>query len=113
LVTETSGSRIFLTEKTAKPILASRLFIIIGACGILAKLKILGFKTFDCVIDESYDNIEDDITRWEAAMEQVRYLCNQPPHRIISKICHIVSHNKKLILTFKHKNMHDQLKNIN
>jgi hypothetical protein len=46
-----------MTEKTAKPIWAKRLFVMFGTPGFLKKLHELGFKTFDHVIDESYDSM--------------------------------------------------------
>lgn len=48
-----------LTEKTYKPILMCKPFIIYGASGNLDILRKEGFKTFDPIIDESYDRVED------------------------------------------------------
>jgi hypothetical protein len=65
----------FLTEKTFKAILNRRPFVVLGPTGILKQLKKLGFKTFDQVIDESYDTMVDhskrllkiaDIVSWAA-----------------------------------------------
>lgn len=51
----TSKERLFVTEKTFKPIELSHPFIIYGNQGTLSYLHGLGFETFDHVIDESYD----------------------------------------------------------
>tara|TARA_A100001015_G_scaffold139112_1_gene154183 strand:- start:986 stop:2074 length:1089 start_codon:yes stop_codon:yes gene_type:complete len=60
-----------LSEKTMQPILAKRPFIMIGAYGNLRCLRSGGFKTFDSVIDESYDEIEDPNKRMHAVMRLV------------------------------------------
>lgn len=49
----------FITEKTLKPILMKHPFMIVGPYHHLKNLKLLGFKTFDHFIDESYDECTD------------------------------------------------------
>ena len=49
----------FPTEKTAKPMLSNKPFIVLAGKHFLKNLKSLGFKTFSPVIDESYDEIDD------------------------------------------------------
>ena len=46
----------FPTEKTIKPIATKTPFLMVSTCGYLGYLRSIGFKTFDCLIDESYDN---------------------------------------------------------
>jgi len=48
--------RLFVTEKTLKPIELSHPFIVYGNQGTLPYLHGLGFETFDHIIDESYDS---------------------------------------------------------
>lgn len=63
LVTETNfikGSPLFLTEKIFKPIGMKHPFIVASKPHTLKFLKTLGYKTFDTLIDESYDNETDD-----------------------------------------------------
>lgn len=76
LVTETNAVNEFnfYTEKIVKPILAKRLFIAIAGKHYLKNLRSLGFKTFDGIIDESYDNEEDNFLRWEMALNQLKKL---------------------------------------
>ena len=113
IVAETRYNQNFFTEKTAKAILAKKLFIIIGAEGALRDLKHLGFKTFDGIIDESYDRELDDYTRWRCAFEQVRFLCSQSPHDIYQKILPILEHNQNLMLTLDWKKQAiNEMKNI-
>jgi len=94
------------TEKLAKPILAQRLFVVFAGQHYLHNLRRKGFQTFDGVIDESYDLIEDNDTRFALAWQQIEYLCQQDPDQILSKIKSIVSHNQQHFLaTDWHANM--------
>jgi hypothetical protein len=63
LVSETvaTGRRHHLTEKTFKPIAMGMPFIIAGTKGSLKYLRSYGFKTFEGIWDESYDDAEDDV----------------------------------------------------
>lgn len=96
--TNTDNDYVFFTEKTVKPILARRLFITLGNQHHLAALHNLGFKTFNEIIDESYDSIEDPTTRHTAALEQLKWLCGQDQTKIIKQIKNITDHNYNLML---------------
>ena len=95
LVTETNGLNHFnfYTEKIVKPILAQRLFVAIAGKNYLRNLRAMGFKTFDGIIDEAYDAVEDSDLRWQMAMEQVRWLCGQDQKTILDACKPIVEHN--------------------
>lgn len=89
----------FYTEKTAKPIIARRLFIMFAGQHYLRNLRNMGFQTFGSVIDESYDSIEDNQQRWTAACEQINWLCNQDQATILQKIRPIVEHNFTVMMS--------------
>lgn len=91
----------FFTEKIVKPMLGYRMFIVISGHNYLKNLRSLGFLTFDTVIDETYDTIEDNEQRWTQALEQAVWLCKQDFQCIMEKITPIVLHN------------YDILKNLN
>lgn len=55
-----SGKTFFVTEKTLRPIINRRPFIVQGPKGYLKNLQRLGFKTFDQWWDEGYDNDHSD-----------------------------------------------------
>lgn len=101
LVAETNvdNDYVFFTEKTVKPILAKRLFIMLGNRYVLARLRDLGFKTFDSVIDESYDTIEPVTDRHCAALDQMRWLTTQDQSLILNQLQPIVEHNARHMLT--------------
>ena len=89
----------FYTEKIVKPILAERLFIVFGGQHYLRNLRRLGFKTFDGIIDETYDSVEDSDQRFALALAQMHALIDQPQKEILEKIKPITEHNKQVMLS--------------
>ena len=87
----------FYTEKIVKPILAERLFIVFSGQHYLHNLRSLGFKTFDGIIDETYDTIEDSTTRFRQAFKQMEYLTTVPQADVLEQIREIVQHNKRIM----------------
>lgn len=96
--TGTHNDYSFFTEKTAKPILAQRLFVMFSGQGFLQNLRSQGFKTFGNVIDESYDLIYNEHDRWSAAFEQVQRLCKMDQQQVFEKIAPVVEHNYNLMM---------------
>ena len=98
MVAETNPSNsTFFTEKTAKCLLAKRVFIFFGSRGQLATLREQGYKTFDSVIDESYDLIKDDQARWTAAFKQVLWLMAKDPTEVYNRLDRVLEHNRQLV----------------
>jgi hypothetical protein len=98
IVTETVFyyNKLHLTEKIFKPIVSKQPFMLLAAPGNLAYLKSYGFKTFDSVIDESYDLIQDPDLRTEAVVDQLHWYCNLTPGEktnIIQQLEPIIQHN--------------------
>ena len=93
IITETEVDLISVTEKIGKVFFAKRVFILFGAVGSLALLKKLGFKTFDCVIDETYDTVQDHVLRWKMAFDQVEKLAELDPRKIYDQTEEIREHN--------------------
>ena len=58
--------RLQLTEKSLRPIACGQPFILAATHGSLQYLQNYGFKTFNDVFDESYDQIEDPVKRLKA-----------------------------------------------
>ena len=78
----------FFTEKIVKPILAQRLFIVASGQYYLRNLRSLGFQTFDKVIDEKYDTIENLEQRMQAVCNTAKSLDGRDP-----AIAAIADHN--------------------
>jgi hypothetical protein len=98
IVTETVFyyDKLHLTEKIFKPIVSKQPFMLLGAPGNLAYLKSYGFKTFDGIIDESYDNIKDNDQRIEAVVRQIAWYCAltaEEKQQVIEAIAPIVEYN--------------------
>lgn len=78
LVTETTIiSKIFVSEKTWKPIANGQLFLVFGNPGTISYLRDNGVDVFDDIIDHSYDSIDNWQDRLHAIHRQVRHLVSQ------------------------------------
>lgn len=80
LVTETvcaESDISFRTEKIAKPLAMGHPFIVVSTPGYYRDLRNLGFRTFDHVIDESFDQIDNPQARVDRVIEIVTDLCQQ------------------------------------
>ena len=84
------------TEKTAKPIIAKRPFVVFGSHGHLKALKSLGFKTFSSVIDESYDKEPNRQKRFAMVIEAMDKLNALDPVEVYKKLNMILNYNKNL-----------------
>ena len=58
------GDTFFPTEKTVRPIIGKKPMVVYGPKNYLKHLKDLGFKTWDSIWDESYDDYEG-VERWK------------------------------------------------
>jgi hypothetical protein len=67
----------FRTEKIWKPILAGHPFLVCANAGFYRDLRNLGFRTFDRLIDESFDSIINGKDRLDRLIDTVEWLCDQ------------------------------------
>jgi hypothetical protein len=65
----------FVTEKIFKPIAHFQPFLFLSYPGALQQLKQLGFKTFSPFIDESYDDEQDEVIRFNLIYNEIQRLC--------------------------------------
>jgi hypothetical protein len=80
LITETvcaESTVSFRTEKIAKPLAMGHPFVVASTPGFYRDLRSLGFRTFDHVIDESFDVIENVQDRMDRVTDIVTDLCGQ------------------------------------
>ena len=90
------GRRQHLTEKTFKPIAMGMPFILNAPAGSLAYLKSYGFKTFDSVWDESYDQNINDYTRigdTARILQKINRLSLDEKQKMFEKCIPIIEHN--------------------
>lgn len=102
----------FLTEKTFKPIKNSQPFVLFAPAHSLEQLKQLGYRTFDSVIDPSYDQIVDNNQRWHAAMKVVQDLASQDLHNVYLQCRADLLHNQEIFLASKASRLNRVLKRI-
>jgi hypothetical protein len=62
------------TEKTFKAIVMKRPFVIVGCVGSLAKLRELGFRTFDKFWNEDYDQEINPNKRLQKVLDIVSHI---------------------------------------
>jgi len=88
----------FFTEKTFKPINAKKPFLIYSTFKSCHYLRELGFKTFDGIIDETYDTIEDHTKRRIAIVNEMKRINNlsSADYKLLLEKCQpIVDYNYK------------------
>jgi hypothetical protein len=93
LVTETTMiPKIFVTEKTWRPIAAAQLFVMIGNPGTVDYLRDIGVDVFDDIIDHRYyDNNPDWQQRIHGAQQVLEYLLSQDLEKIYQQ-----THSRRL-----------------
>jgi hypothetical protein len=92
----------FLTEKTFKPIKHGQPFVIVGAPGSLAALRKLGYRTFDHIMDNSYDTIQNNTQRWQKTLQTIQQIQQQDMHEWFQQCVDDVAHNQQLFLSSKY-----------
>ena len=104
IVTETSFyiDNDFISEKIWKPLYQFHPFIVVGRPHLLKYLRDIGFKTFDFLIDETYDTIEDNDLRMELIIKEIKKLNDIPMYEldtIIKSNIAVLKHNYDLLNT--------------
>lgn len=97
LITETvaSGKRWHLTEKSFKPICLKMPFILVGTQGSLEYLRSYGFKTFNSIWDESYDQCNDyeRISQIGLLLQELDSLTIKEKQEMFYECIPIIEHN--------------------
>lgn len=102
----------FLTEKTFKPIKHGQLFFVAGPAGSLQVLRDLGYRVFDSVLDNSYDQEPDHTQRWMALTRSIYFA--QPELSRLFDLCRTdIEHNQQLFLSNKSQRLNSLIKDIN
>ena len=65
----------FRTEKIWKPMIMCHPFVVAANPGYYRDLRAAGFQTFDRLIDESFDSIDDPATRADRIVDTVADIC--------------------------------------
>jgi len=97
--TYTLGDTFFPTEKTIRPIVGNKPFIVYGPVNYLNNLKKEKFQTFGSLWDESYDQYEG-VKRWQAIATVINSLTELPDNKwqeIIKQAADITQHNRTIV----------------
>lgn len=106
---------VFLTEKTFKPIKHAQPFVIFGAAGSLARLRDLGYRTFDGVIDDSYDRILDTTDRFAHVMVMLESMFaggHRAMHDLYLSCLPDIQHNQRHFLASKQDRLNRLLERL-
>lgn len=85
----------FRTEKIWKPIAMGHPFIAVANQGYYRDLHNLGFKTFGHVIDESFDQIENNQLRIERIAQVIADLCQQDLAKFLKECYTVCKYNQQ------------------
>lgn len=105
LVTETvyDDKQTFFTEKIAKPIMQGHPWICAANAGFYRDLHALGFRTFNGIIDESFDEIQDWKQRMDAILIQVESLIFRDPEAFLRACEPVCKYNQQHLLELARK----------
>ena len=91
-----------LTEKSLRPIACGRPFLLMATPGSLQYLRQYGFKTFDGLIDETYDGIQNPRQRLQAVIVEMKRICALPVQqkiKLFADLDSIAKFNKQLFFS--------------
>jgi hypothetical protein len=97
--THTYDTLIHITEKLFKAILFEKPFVVYGNLNYLKFLKELGFKTFDSIIDESWDSLSNSDLKLDKIINSAIQLAKVYDSDEVISIC---KWNKLLLLDKSH-----------
>lgn len=95
----TIGNTFFPTEKSIRPIMAAKPFIVYGPKHFLARLRSMNFKTYHELWDESYDLLEGP-ARWHEMKKIVKSICELDKFSydsLLAKTKEIALHNRTVL----------------
>jgi hypothetical protein len=99
---DADGSRgSFLTEKTFKCLKHGHPFVLFAPAGSLTTLRSMGYRTFDTVIDNTYDHIEDNTDRYLAVLRTIHKLSLIEPNTLYNSCVEDMVHNQQVFLATK------------
>jgi hypothetical protein len=102
----------FLTEKTFKPIKHGQLFFVAGPAGSLQLLRDMGYKVFDDVLDNRYDDNVSSTQRWELLCQSIAQAKPQLP-ALFERARSDIEHNQRLFQSLKTERLNILLEHIN
>lgn len=100
------------TEKVWKPIIMKHPFIMLASRHFLRHLRAIGFKTFESLINQSYDDIQDNRQRTEAVIDLVSGFTFNQAKDFYFKSRDICEHNHAHFLNLRGRYKYDKWKKL-
>lgn len=106
-----TGLTFFPTEKTARPMLLGRPFLIFGSKNYLLYLRQMGFRTFWQYWDEDYDSYEASgrLLKMYKILNYIGALTADERAQLFAEISPILEHNRNLLLSKQWTNNIEQV----
>ena len=95
---------IFITEKIYSPIKFKQFFIYLGRPHTLKLMKSMGYKTFDSIIDERYDEEQNDEVRFLKIYKEIHRICSMDTDQVKN-----LSQKVNSILEFNYNHMYTRI----
>lgn len=95
-----SGTTFFPTEKTVRPMLLKKPFVIFGSRDYLVYLRQMGFRTFSDFWDEDYDGFEhcDRLTKIQHLIDHLASLSQTQLEQMYWDMQYTLEHNYNLLI---------------
>jgi len=93
----------FRTEKIWKPMAMGHPWIVAANAGYYRDMRNLGFRTFNGLVDENFDTIEDNQQRLERIAQEVEWLCQQDLAEFAREAYNICKYNQELLTDLRIK----------
>ena len=103
----------FVTEKIFKPIKHGQPFVCIGPAHTLQHLRELGYRTFDSVLDNRYDAIENNTQRWNQLRTMLRALKSQNLRKVFDACKNDIIYNQIKFLSSKYNRLKSLQEDLN
>ena len=100
------SEKYFLSEKTWKPLILGKPYIMVGPPGYYRYLKEFGFKIYDELFDYSFDKESDETKRIEMIVFEINKLKNKNYDELYLKIKDKVEYNKNLAIDITNKDLY-------
>jgi hypothetical protein len=95
-------NRIQVTEKSLRPIACGHPFMLLATAGSLEYLRSYGFETFGQHIDESYDTIQNPVSRMRSIVTEMQRLASlslDQKQQLYAELRSIAARNKQLFFS--------------
>jgi len=103
----------YITEKTFKPIMMEHPFVMVSTRHHMKNLRQIGFRTFDGLIDETYDGLEHTKDRIEAIHQELGKLDLKRSRDLYQGSREICRHNRDHLMNLQGRCKFDLWKNLN